>query len=225
MLEHKFIFGEKLEKRYLKIVEKVGSPFISLGISPNFFTLIGLVFAFLTGIIFYRGYMLVGGLMLWFAGFFDNLDGVIARKSNKVTNFGALLDSTLDRYGEFFVYIGLWGYFRHSHTFGTVFCEFLILLIILGSYAVSYVRARAEGLGLECKVGLFQRAERIVILGLGAIVSGIFNGLAAKVQYVYLTDIFLKIALLVLAVGSNYTALERIFHVRNVCSESEFRRF
>ncbi|MBN1755531.1 CDP-alcohol phosphatidyltransferase family protein [bacterium] len=224
-MEHKFLFGEKLAQGYLNVVDKIARPFISLGISPNFFTVIGLAFAIITGLAFYKGYILWGGILLWVSGFFDNLDGVVARKSDKATSFGALLDSTLDRYGEFFVYIGLWAYFRNSHTFGTHVCELLILLIILGSYIVSYVRARAEGLGLSCSIGVFQRGERVFILGLGALISGVFNPLATRIEYTYLTNIFLKLAIFILAIGSNYTALERIFYIKDNAEDISVHKY
>lgn len=127
-------------------------------------------------------------------------DGAVARASNRVTKFGALFDSTLDRYSEFFVFLAIGYYFSSTHHYNTAF-QLLMLVVVFvalsGSFMVSYVRARAEGLDYECRIGLLQRPERVVIVGLSALIS----------QPVFIAGLFL------VAIFSHYTAIQRIFFV------------
>ncbi len=138
-----------------------------------------------------KGHERVAGLLIIFVGLFDALDGALARMTGKVTPFGAFFDSTLDRFSEIALYLGLLYLYRGA-TLETV----LIYLTITGSLMVSYTRARAEGLGVECKVGFFSRLERMAVLVVGLILEQTL------------------LALIVLAIFSNLTALQRIWHVR-----------
>jgi len=143
-------------------------------------------------VILAQGYFLVGGILLAAAAAFDALDGSLARLTNSVTKFGAFLDSTTDRWAEAFVYGGLIWWFMEN---GLRVELMLTYAAIIGSLMVSYTRARAEGLGIDCKVGLFTRFERIAVLGIGLLFNQMY------------------IALILLALLSNFTAIQRIVHV------------
>lgn len=163
-------------------------------ISPNLFTLIGFIITIFAGFLYGKGAFLFAGITLIVAGLFDILDGDIARISKKVTKFGAFLDSTLDRYSDFAILMGMFYYYYYSRN--TLACS-LVLLTILGSYLVSYTRARAESLGESCKVGIGDRAIRIII-----IIIGSFFGPRIFVAFLGL-----------LAVLTNLTAIYRIYYV------------
>ena len=164
------------------------------GITPNQLTLAGLGVNFLTGWIYASGHLVLGGFFVIIAAFGDLLDGPLARVSGKASKFGALLDSTVDRYSDFFIFGGLALYFlRQEETLW-----FLIVLgIIAGSFATSYVKARAEGLGTTCDVGFFERAERLIVFVFGSWFTGAF-----------------PLILLALFFGTNATAIYRLLHVK-----------
>lgn len=174
------------------VVEVLAGGLGKLGFSPNALTLLGTVFMLGIGIILAQGQFLTGGILMAAAAAFDALDGGLARLTNRVTKFGAFLDSTTDRWAEAFVYGGLIWWFMGQ---GLRVELMLTYVAIIGSLMVSYTRARAEGLGVDCKVGLFTRFERIAVLGLGLLFNQMY------------------IALILLAVLSNFTAIQRIVHV------------
>jgi CDP-diacylglycerol--glycerol-3-phosphate 3-phosphatidyltransferase len=142
----------------------------------------------------------------------DTLDGSLARSLGQSKKYGAFLDSILDRYTELIIYIGIWFYFyRQGNT--TPAFSLTFLLILFGSLMVSYTRARAEGLGERCMVGLFQRGERIILIGLAGIFNPFVNQLIGQTGGHWLQDITLVVVLLTLAIGTNLTALWRFLHV------------
>jgi CDP-diacylglycerol--glycerol-3-phosphate 3-phosphatidyltransferase len=169
-----------------------------LGFSPNALTIVGSVLTASVGLLVAEGWFLAAGVCLWLFSLTDTLDGALARATNRVTEFGAFLDSVCDRFAEAAVFFGLvWWYQSGGNTLGVT----LAYLALVGSLMVSYTRARAEGVGLKASdVGWFQRPERIVVLGLGL--------LAAP---------FAPVALLVvlggLAVLTTVTVLQRVLHV------------
>ena len=165
-----------------------------LGIHPNALSITGLVLALLSGLVIAGGRPRFGAILFLAGGLFDMLDGSVARAAGTGSRFGAFLDSTLDRFAEIAVYLGLAYWMRYDSLF------LLPFLVIAGSLMVSYTRARVEGLGGECAVGLLERPERIVILFLGLILGGFL----------------LDLALLILAVGSYLTAFQRMAHARKV---------
>jgi len=171
-------------------------------VTPDFLTMIGfflnLVAAGLLGIGEYRW----GGIMVLVAGIFDLLDGQVARAGRSESKFGALLDSTVDRYSEVVVWFGLAVSFIRADSLWTSSALFFALA---GSLMVSYVRARAEGLGQECKVGFMQRPERVIAIGVGGMVG----------------EIGLTIAAWAIAIFANITVLERVLHVRRQQSQPE----
>ena len=139
-----------------------------VGLGPNAVTLLGLAIAGVSAYFIAVGNLLAGGAVLLASGVFDMLDGALARSTGKATRFGALLDSVVDRLSEALVLLGLLlHYTQRGPEWGTA----LVYAALVGSLMVSYLRARSEGLGIECKVGLMQRPERVVALGVGLIVG------------------------------------------------------
>jgi len=183
-----------LKNWYLNLMKPVIDFFIALELNPNFFTTIGFILSIISAYFFAVGYLRIAGALVLLAGTFDIIDGRVARATNRVTKFGALYDSTLDRYSEVIIFFGLAYYFVSQDMLITSVAVFVALG---GSIMVSYVRARAEGLGFECNVGIMQRPERIVYLGL--------SSLAHK----YL----LILAILMIAILANYTAMQRLYYV------------
>ena len=166
-------------------------------ITPNQITVIGVALTFVAAVLAALGHLLWGGVVLAFAGTFDILDGALARSSGRAYPYGAFLDSTLDRYSEGAIYIGLAYYFA---TTSGPFQRWLLLATVAalaGSFLVSYVRARAQSLGFTCESGLFARPERVVATVVGLIFGG----------YV------LYFIIVLLAILTNLTALQRIREV------------
>ena len=191
---------ETLYPKVEPIVNRIVSFLTAQGISPNQLTLAGAALSLLTGVIYAKGYLFLGGVMLFAAGAADLIDGPLARSTGKTSSFGAFLDSAVDRYSDFFIFSGLVVYFaRRSEIFW-----FLVTLgIILGAFAVSYTKARAENFIKNCGVGFFGRSERILLLATATLLAP-----------------FLKFALLILLVGTHATALQRVFHTKKVLEET-----
>jgi CDP-diacylglycerol--glycerol-3-phosphate 3-phosphatidyltransferase len=131
------------------------------------------------------GHFLLGGVLILGAGLFDLIDGALARFTKRTTKFGAVLDSTVDRISEAATLCGLliWYVAREGATLEIV----LILAVLIGSFLVSYIRARAEGLGWQCQVGLFTRAERVIVLAVGLLINQIFVALCILAVFVFVT--------------------------------------
>lgn len=206
--------GTPIETGYYRFLERYLVPaLVLMKLTPNHISMAGLIASIMAGAAFVVS-PVWGGLLTLLTGLLDTLDGSLARSLGQTRKFGAFLDSVLDRYTELIIYIGIWCYFyRQGET--TPFFSLTILLILFGSLMVSYTRARAEGLGVRCLVGFFQRGERIILLGLSGIFNSVFNGLFNPAAGHWTRDIILSIALLVLAVGTNLTALWRFLHVLN----------
>jgi CDP-diacylglycerol--glycerol-3-phosphate 3-phosphatidyltransferase len=166
------------------------------GITPNTITWLGLLIAVGAGVLAGTGHLFIAGFVVLAGGFFDIIDGALARHTDRTTRFGAILDSTLDRAGEAVVLLGiLVHYTREQSTAGVVVAGLVWLMSLL----VSYIRARAEGMGLECKVGLFTRAERVILLALGLLLSQVGDALL--------------IILIIIAALSFLTVIQRLRHV------------
>jgi len=165
-------------------------------ITPNSITCAGfLVTLGAAGLIATR-HLFAAGWVVLLAGFLDILDGALARHTGQVTRFGAILDSTLDRLSEAAL---LFGILIFSLREQLVLEIVLVCLALIGSMMVSYIRARAEGLGIECQVGLFTRAERVIVLALGLLLSQL--------------DYALTVALVIITLFSFITASQRFLHV------------
>ncbi len=164
------------------------------GFTPNQLTLAGLALNFVAGWIFSEGYFFLGGIVLLIAALGDLLDGPLARLTGKSSKFGAFLDSTVDRYSDFFLFGGVGIHYAKEGEYGALV---LILGIIMGSFVTSYSKARAENLIENCSVGIFERAERVIVLAIGTLISPL-----------------MPLLLWVLFLGTNATALHRILHTK-----------
>ena len=215
MVEFVFL-SEKNKERYLRVITPLRKVLTRLGVHPNILSVTGLILSMLAGFVYSLGSFFWAAWIVVIAGTCDALDGELARQTGKNNRFGAFFDSALDRYSDGIILLGLAWYFAGGPALLGVGGEasggnqspwavVLIILAMAGSFMVSYTRARAEALGLECKVGLMQRPERITLLVIGSLLGSIpVIGL-----------IFVKVTLLILALSTNVTAIHRIIHVRN----------
>lgn len=147
---------------------RLASLLVKAGVTANALTLTGLAVSVVAAVVIAREYLLLGGVLVLVSGVFDLLDGPVARARGKTTKFGAVLDSTCDRLGEAAVLLGLLVLYLRQDYFWE---PLLIYTTFVGSVLVSYIRARAEGLGLKCEVGVFTRPERVIVLALGLIAA------------------------------------------------------
>src|SRR5476651_705678 len=213
-----------------KVIDPVVKLLIRAGLTPNIVTSIGFALNVGVDIIFIVGaeegnrgdlsYVGWAGALILFAGLFDMLDGQVARLGNMKSTFGALYDSVLDRYSELIMFFGICYYLVAHHYFLSSIFAFIAMI---GSMMVSYVRARAESLGIECKGGLMQRPERVVTIGLCAIlcgVSSLYIGGNYKLYipgiryHVFETMSIFTIPITILAVLTNITAFKRLTSAR-----------
>lgn len=170
---------------------RITRPFESIllksGLNPNVLTLLGFAINLVAAAAIALQHPIWGGLLVLFAGLFDLLDGSLARASKKVTTFGGLLDSVVDRLSEAAVLFGLLVFYV---TKGNAELQILLVfLALVGSFVVSYVRARSEGLGLQGKVGVFTRGERVVVLALGLLLNQMFVALLILLVFSFTTII------------------------------------
>ncbi len=186
---------EKVKDDVAELIEPSTQYLVKKRFKPDVLTMVGFALNLVAALLFGLDMLRWAGVMVLLAGIFDLLDGQVARAGRTATTFGALLDSTVDRYSEIVVWFGMVVSFIRA---GSLWTSSALFFALAGSLMVSYVRARAEGLGEECKVGFMQRPERVVAIGVGALVG----------------QIGLTVAVWVIAVLSNYTALHRVLHVR-----------
>ncbi|TMG36290.1 MAG: CDP-alcohol phosphatidyltransferase family protein [Chloroflexi bacterium] len=179
--------------------QKFVGTFRDSAITPNMLTLFGLAITTLGAGLVAIGQVFLGGCVLLFAGLFDIFDGALARASGKVYRYGAFLDSTVDRYSEGVVYLGILVYFLAHHL---TLEPILVLTALAGSFLVSYVRARAQSLGFRCEAGILARPERVVIIVAGLLLEPLPTSWST-----------LTIALWILAIGTNVTAVQRVWEV------------
>ncbi len=153
-----------LKNGYLHVIDPVANWMVRRRVHPNTITIVGTLCTVAGGVIYATGHIRTGGWFLGITALFDVLDGTVARRTNRSSTFGAFLDSTLDRVADGAVLSGLAVFYavnpRHHNVPMMVVC----LLGLLGAYMTSYIRARAEALGLDAKVGMMQRPERVVLL-------------------------------------------------------------
>ncbi|WP_343688255.1 DUF4833 domain-containing protein [Chitinophaga sp.] len=217
---------DKLQQLIYLIINPIVKGLIKIGFTPNIVTLvgfllnIGVVIIFVTGVqkgnrgdLSYVGW---AGALTLFAGLFDMLDGQVARLGNMGSRFGAFFDSVLDRYSEMVLFLGICYYLVGHHYFLSSMAAFVAMI---GSMMVSYTRARAEGLGIECKGGLMQRPERIVVISVSAIACGVtahFIGGDYKLFvpgipfHIFETISIFTFPLFIMAVMTNITAIGRM---------------
>ncbi|HEX2249942.1 MAG TPA: CDP-alcohol phosphatidyltransferase family protein [Gemmatimonadales bacterium] len=162
-----------LEKPFYAAVNPLVQRLIRSGVRPNTITTVGTGLVLVSALAYATGHIRLGGALLLLSGVADTLDGQVARSGAMVTRFGAFYDSTLDRVGDGATFIGIGAFLLTAPDVAyRVPAIILCMIAILGSLLVSYARARAEGLGLDCKVGIAQRAERILGLGIASLVAG-----------------------------------------------------
>ena len=180
---------------------------------PNVLTITTLLVSALAGYFFHLGMIFVAGVLLLAGSTFDVFDGRVARAQGLNSPRGAFFDSCVDRYSEVLIYLGLLSFFRDT------FFVYIVFLVVSCSMMVSYTKARAEGLGIDCEVGIMQRTERVVYLGLlssfnflGNIVA-FFLGLGNR-------DYLLKLSVIILFLFSFYTSIQRMAHVMGKMEEA-----
>jgi CDP-diacylglycerol--glycerol-3-phosphate 3-phosphatidyltransferase len=170
-------------------------------VTPNMLTVMGFLVSIAAAVLIAKEYFLAGGLVVLFAGAFDLLDGPVARVTGRTTKFGGFLDSTLDRLSEAAVLAGILAYYVFFEK-GT-WEPLLAYGCFVGSVMVSYLRARAEGLGIKCDVGIFTRAERVVVMSIGLIVG----------QWI---DLAIPVMLGIITALAFVTVIQRLIHVRRL---------
>lgn len=217
---------DKLQLGIYKVIDPVVRFLIKIGLTPNAVTLIGLVLNIGVAVIFVIGaeegnrgdlsYVGWAGALVLFAGLFDMLDGQVARIGKMSSTFGAFFDSVLDRYSELIMFLGICFYLVSHHYFLSSLFAFIALI---GSMMVSYTRARAEGLGIDCKGGLMQRPERVVLVGVSAIACGITASVIGGDYklfvpgvpfHVFETMSIFTFPIAIMAVLTNITAINRM---------------
>jgi CDP-diacylglycerol---glycerol-3-phosphate 3-phosphatidyltransferase len=162
-----------LEKPFYAAVNPLVQRLIRAGVRPNTITTVGTGLVLVSAVAYATGQIRLGGALLLLSGIADTLDGQVARSGAMVTRFGAFYDSTLDRVGDGATFIGIGAFLLTAPDVAyRVPAVIMCMIAILGSLLVSYARARAEGLGLDCKVGIAQRAERILGLGFASLLAG-----------------------------------------------------
>jgi CDP-diacylglycerol--glycerol-3-phosphate 3-phosphatidyltransferase len=186
-------FTERIRLLAHRVLDPVASTLYRLGVHPDAITCLGLGVVICASAFIATGQYQLGAVLLLAGLPFDALDGAIARKMPQRGKFGAVLDSSLDRYADGFIFAALSYHFAVQNRMEMVV---VAQLALLGSFAVSYLRARAEGVSVEVKIGLFTRLERtIVILGMLFIVP------------------LLDLGVLILAIGTNFTVAQRLYYV------------
>lgn len=205
-------YRDFLQKVIYWVINPIVRGMIAIGITPNIITFIGLLGNIAAAVLMIYGgvehpgdlsYVGWSGAIILFSGLFDMMDGRVARLGNMASTFGALFDSVLDRYSELITLFGICYWLILS---GYMWGSIITFVALVGSIMVSYVRARAEGLDLDCKVGLMQRPERVVVTALAAILSG------ALVDCDFDSTLVLIYAMGLIAVLANLTAFWRIAH-------------
>ncbi|MEO2082986.1 MAG: CDP-alcohol phosphatidyltransferase family protein [Desulfurobacteriaceae bacterium] len=184
------ISSTQLKNKTQEIFRPLAEVLGSFGVSPSLVTVLGFFFSVISAFFLVKGDFLNGTLFFVLSGLCDTFDGILARVTGRSSSLGAFLDSFLDRYSDF---LPLAGIIFFAHYTGDDLLMLLVLLSILGSFATSYARARAESLGIECKVGLLERPERFFL-----VLFGLVTG-------------FLTFAFLLMAILSNFTALQRLY--------------
>ncbi len=228
---------DQAQRLIYRMIGPVVRLLVRIGVTPDMITTTGLVLNIGVAAILITGaeigargeltYVGWAGALILFAGLFDMLDGQVARIGGKASRAGALYDSVLDRYSELVMFLGICYYLVAHHYF---LSSLLAFVALIGSMMVSYVRARAEGLGIECKGGLMQRPERVVLTGAAAILCGVFGGLIGGsyqlrvpgIPFVLFESISIfTVPIAVMAVLTNITAAQRLRDARKALDRQQ----
>jgi phosphatidylglycerophosphate synthase len=231
------LIRDRLQLTIYKILDPFVRVLIKIGLTPNMVTIIGFFLNLGVAVLFIIGaektnrgdlsYVGWAGGLILFAGLFDMLDGQVARIGKMKSSFGAMLDSVLDRYSELFMFLGICYYLISHHYFISSLFAFTGMI---GSMMVSYTRARAEGLGIDCRGGLMQRPERIILVGTTALACGIVaNYIGGDYKlfvkgisfHVFETMSIFTIPLTILAIMTNITAVGRLMDAKKALDEKD----
>jgi CDP-diacylglycerol--glycerol-3-phosphate 3-phosphatidyltransferase len=177
-----------LKAGYLRLIEPVAEELVRYNVHPNTITTVGTLCTIAGGVLYGLGHLRLGGWLLGVTALFDVLDGMVARRTGRTSVFGAFYDSTLDRVADGFVLGGLAVFFATRPEWWGVPMVGMCVLALVGSFVTSYTRARAEGLGIDARVGILQRPERVVLLSAPQAFFGLaFHGLVLIAIIVLLT--------------------------------------
>ena len=199
---------------WLLIIRPIEDYLIERRVHPNVLTITSLIVSMITGFFFHMGWIFFAGVLILAGSTFDIFDGRVARAQGLSSEHGAFFDSCLDRVAEAFIYLGLLSYFQ-----GSIF-SYVIFLILVSTVMVSYTKARAEGLGVDCEVGVMQRTERIVYLGVLSILNFLGDLIAYELGFKP-NDYLVKFSLIVILIFSTYTAIQRMVHVMRKLKERD----
>lgn len=196
-------FPSAVKTGFLSLIRPGMDALVRGRVHPNLITTLGFLVTVGAGVCFFLGHLGFGGFLILLGGLFDIMDGYVARETGLASVFGSFYDSTLDRVSEIVVFLGIFSVYAGGHPqVHAPWMVYTVALALAGSLMVSYTRARAEALGIDCRVGLMQRPERVVLIGLAAMVFGTQWG-AAVLTWV----------LVAMAVLTNLTAFQRIVWV------------
>ncbi|MFV1987391.1 MAG: CDP-alcohol phosphatidyltransferase family protein [Gemmatimonadota bacterium] len=195
------------EKGLRAAVEPVMGFLTRKRVHPNAISTVGFLVTISSGYFFHQHHVATAGLLILLGGLFDLVDGTVARRTGLASSFGAFYDSTLDRLSEIVVYLGLLSLYNdYRLELGDVGMIYWIVLAMAGSLMISYTRARAEGLGIDCHVGLMQRPERVILIGLASLFFGETTMFGQQ-------GLVLRVVIITLAVLTNLTVIQRIWWV------------
>lgn len=201
-------FWEAIKAGYLRVIEPVADFLVRRRVSPNAITTVGTVCTLTAAAVYAMGHIRTAGFIIGVTALFDVLDGTVARRTGTSTVFGAFYDSTLDRVADGGVMAGLALFYASSPVYHNLYMVVVCLAGIIGTFLVSYTRARAEALGIDAKVGLMQRPERVVLLS------------APQALFGLALDGWVLMAIVVLlTVTAWMTAVQRINFVYKVTSK------
>src|SRR5213593_2053023 len=209
------VIPQNVRDGFARLIDPLALVFIRLRVRPNLITTVGTLVVIASATAFGLGWVRSGGFLLPVSGVFDMVDGRVARRADMITTFGAFYDSTLDRVGESALFSGIAVHFLRGGvpperlTLAVVAC----LIALAASLIVSYTRARAEGLGLTAKVGIAQRAERVLLLGAPTLFFGAGNHGSLLFWIV-----------VVLALATSVTVVQRVRYVARAAGEPSARR-
>jgi CDP-diacylglycerol--glycerol-3-phosphate 3-phosphatidyltransferase len=196
------ILPDWLKNGYLRLMEPIANWLVRHKVHPNTITIVGTLFMVAGGVLYGTGHIMTGGWLVGITALTDVLDGMVARRSNTSSVFGAFLDSSLDRVADGTILGGLAVFYALSPAHHSVWMVVVCLAGIIGAFMTSYTRARAEALGLDAKVGMLQRPERVVLLS----APQAFFGLT-------LNGWVLAIIIIILTITAWITVVQRVMYV------------
>lgn len=207
------LIPERTREWFLGAIRPLPGALARRGVHPNHITTVGFLVTVSAGIAFLYGHVRIAGWIVLVGGLFDILDGQVARATGTASVFGSFYDSTLDRISEIVVFIGIFSLYGGGHPdFRYPWMVYTVAVAMAGSLMISYTRARAESLGLDCRVGMMQRPERVVLIGFSA---GIFGGSWGGAVLTWV--------LLIMAVLTSFTAFQRIVWVYRHTARADSR--